>query len=72
MIELKVFLVRHGLEQRDLAAGAGLTPKTISNIMTGKHAPSHRTLTQIIEFCRSLDPNVTFESLFGATKRSAA
>lgn len=65
MIELKVFLLRHGMTQGDLASATGLSEKTISNAVTGRHAPSFHTSRTILDFCRKLDPTVTHEQLFG-------
>ena len=64
MIELRVFLVRHGLRQEDLAEAIGRSRVSVSNIVTGKCEPTRGTINLILGFCKRYDPDVTYEQLF--------
>jgi len=66
LIELKVFLVRQGLTQENLAEGCGKSVVTISGLINGKVGPRKDTIDAVLEFCRKYDPSVTYEQLFGA------
>lgn len=72
MIELKVFLVRNGLNQTVLAEGIGVTTAAVSQWFSGANNPSKETIDAILSFCRQYDPAVTYEDLFGAPLPLAA
>lgn len=65
MTELRVFLVRHGLRQEDLADAVGISRVAVSNLITGKSEPRKATIDAILSYCRSHDPAVTYDQLFG-------
>jgi transcriptional regulator with XRE-family HTH domain len=41
--------LRLGLTQEQVAARAGLDPRTVRNVETGRHRPSRRTLGRLVE-----------------------
>ena len=65
MIELKVFLTRHQLTQRDLADAIGLSQAAVSQMLSGKNSPSKTTIDAVLGFCRGRDPGVTYDDIFG-------
>ena len=65
MPELRNFLIRHKLTQRDLADGIGVTTQFISLILAGESGPSLETAKKILAFCQAREPGLTFEMLFG-------
>lgn len=68
MDELRRFLKRHAMTQRDLAAALGVTEPFISQILSGQSGVSLDTAKQILAFCRAKEAGLTFDDLFGDGK----
>jgi transcriptional regulator with XRE-family HTH domain len=71
LIELRVFLLRHGLRQEDLADRAGISRVALGNIIAGESQPKKDTIDAILEAARTFDPAITYEALFGAREAAA-
>lgn len=65
MTRLQLFATDHRLTQRQIAAGAGLSLSQVNAIVRGHQRPRTDTVNRLLAFCRTLDPAVTYELLFG-------
>ncbi len=65
MDELKRFLQRHQMTQRDLAGALGVTEGFVSQVVLGQCAVSLERAKQILAFCRTKEPGLDFDDLFG-------
>lgn len=63
---LEVFIARHGFTQKGFAEAAGIDNSNLSYILRGRHRPTQPTIESILEFCRSIEPGVTYEQIFGS------
>ena len=68
---LKGFLVKHGITQAALAEAVGVSQPAVTFIVQGENNPSKTTIDAILRFCRTLDPEVTYELLFGESSEAA-
>lgn len=59
------FMELHKLTQRALADGSEITLSQINGIVRGHTKPRVDTANKLVAFCRTLDPTVTLDSLFG-------
>jgi transcriptional regulator with XRE-family HTH domain len=60
------FLDQHGLTQRSLADGSGIALSMVNGIVRGHTRPRVDTVNRLLAFCRSIDPSVTYDQLFGS------
>jgi transcriptional regulator with XRE-family HTH domain len=67
MDELKAFMDRHKLTQRELGNAVGITGAFVGQLLAGQSQPSLETAKALLAFCQSKEPGMTFEKLF-ATK----
>jgi transcriptional regulator with XRE-family HTH domain len=71
MDELRRFLSRHNLTQEDFAEAIGITSAYVSMLLSGKGKPSLSTAKAILAFCRTKEPGLTFDELFGDRTEAA-
>jgi DNA-binding Xre family transcriptional regulator len=65
-IRLTRFLIRHGKKASELARDTGMSEATVSRVLSGvTDNPRKDTVDAILRACKSLDPTVTYEDLFG-------
>lgn len=62
---LQRFMAEHGLDQRDVAAGSGLWLSQVNGIVRGNTQPRQKTINKLLKYLRSIDPDVTYDALFG-------
>lgn len=62
---LMAFLERAGASQQDLAVAAGVTRSAVSQILNRHNGASLATIEAWWAWARGIDPNITFEELFG-------
>lgn len=63
---IKAFLDKHSLTQREVSEGSGIPLSAVNAIIRGHRSPRTETVNKLLAFCRSLDPSITYEQLFGA------
>jgi len=63
--QIQRFLDDHGLTQTELAEGSGLAVSMVNGIVRGHTRPRTDTVQRLLAYCRTVDPEVTFEALFG-------
>lgn len=67
------FLGRHGIRFQGLLEGTGMNPQALSNALYGRtRDPKSSTLATILAFCRTIDPTVSHEVLFGERRETKA
>lgn len=64
--QLQQFLDDHGLNQTQLAEGSGIAVSMVNGIVRGHTRPRVDTVNRLLAFCRTVDPCITYEALFGA------
>lgn len=69
---VEAFLSLHGQTQRDAATGSGLGLSLINDLVKGARNPRTDTVNRFLDYCRRLDPAVTYEQLFGEAEPAAA
>lgn len=63
--KLAKYLARHGLSQKDLEEGSGVSRATINRLCTNsEHQPTIGTAKKIIKFLKKLDSSVKYEDFF--------
>jgi transcriptional regulator with XRE-family HTH domain len=62
---LAEFVAKHDLKQRELAEAADISTQAVSYILAGERTPSKDTIDALLAFCRTIDPKVTYDRLFG-------
>lgn len=62
---LQTFASEKRLKNRELAQAADISESAISQILSGTINPSKPTIDKLLAFCRSIDPKVTYDDLFG-------
>jgi transcriptional regulator with XRE-family HTH domain len=68
---LQQFLDEHGLTQTEMAEGSGIAVSMVNGIVRGHTRPRTDTVQRLLAYCRTVDPEVTFEALFGDTEAVA-
>jgi transcriptional regulator with XRE-family HTH domain len=68
---LQIFALDHRLLNKQLAEAAGISESAISQILGGSVNPSKPTIDKLLAFCKTIDPNVTYETLFGTAESAA-
>ncbi|MDQ6600908.1 helix-turn-helix transcriptional regulator [Bacillus salipaludis] len=62
---LAKYLSRHGLSQKDLQEGSGVSRATINRLCTDSdHQPTLGTAKKIVKFLRKFDSDITYEDFF--------
>ncbi|WML27365.1 helix-turn-helix transcriptional regulator [Neobacillus sp. OS1-33] len=62
---LAKYLARHGLSQKDLEQGSGVSRATINRLCTdSEHQPTIGTAKKILNFLKKFDSSVTFDDFF--------
>ncbi len=64
MDELKDFMARHKLTQKDVGEAIGVTNAFVSMLLSGESSCSLATAKALLSFCQSKEPGMTFERLF--------
>ncbi len=71
MDELRRFLSRHNLTQEDFDEAIGITSAYVSMLLSGKGKPSLTTAKAILAYCRTKEPGLSFDELFGDGSKAA-
>jgi transcriptional regulator with XRE-family HTH domain len=62
---LAKYIARHGLSQKDLETGSGVSRATINRLCNdSEHQPAIGTAKKIIKFLKKYDSNVKYEDFF--------
>ena len=64
MDELKAFLARNRITQRELGDAIGVTGAFVGMMVNGDASPSLATARALLAFCRSKEPRMNFDKLF--------
>lgn len=65
MTGLADFAAKHGLTPRQLADAAAVTESHARYILAGDRQPSKERIDALLAFCRTIDPDITYDALFG-------
>jgi transcriptional regulator with XRE-family HTH domain len=71
MDELRRFLSRHNLTQEEFGAAVGISGPYVSMLLSGKGKPSLSMAKTILGYCRTKEPGLTFDELFGDRTEAA-
>ena len=69
---MEAILQKHGLTQRDVASGAGVTLSSVSDIVNGKRCPRTDTVNRLLAYLRRFEPALTYEQVWGVATREVA
>jgi putative transcriptional regulator len=62
---LAKYIAQHGLSQKDLQEGTGVSRATISRLCTDSdHQPTLQTAKKIINFLKKFDRNINYDDFF--------
>lgn len=71
MLRVQAELKRLGKTQGDLAAAIGVASETISRWVHGRF-PAGELVDAVLAYMRALDPEITYERLFGPIPEAAS
>lgn len=72
MAKLLAFLLKHGISQSELAARVGMRQVTLWRKIDGQRPFRLPEIHAVLAEARKLEPDITFEDLFGEETRVAA
>lgn len=62
---LQIFALDHRLKNKQLAEAAEISESAISQILSGDINPSKPTIDKLLAYCRTIDPAISYDDLFG-------
>jgi transcriptional regulator with XRE-family HTH domain len=62
---LLLFIGAHGMTQNEFSERAGVAVSVVNAIVRNHTSPRTDTVNKLLAFCRTIDPEVTYEALFG-------
>jgi transcriptional regulator with XRE-family HTH domain len=65
-MSLRAFLDRHELSQKELAEAVSLSEATVSRIINGENDPRKENIDALLRFCRTIEPTISYDELFGS------